>query len=366
MECIFCKTTPYRKKEYQIITRFIHNASTGNTESFVEKYNSYPEGEENIHRIYCVAQKLKYVYGEMFSPVALKNGKLISEFYNNANSLASELVKSIQKNALHEIKTLLTLWKNIICGNNNLCAFYPTPEFKFFFGTDGEKFAGKSATIISNFDCSSENILFLEKNKNIRVIDYEWTFEFPIPVDFIIYYNFSLFCKTHGGKSLLSEWLQNMNIDFKDCSSYDDMIAHFYDVVSVEGEIDYRQMGMYFLQPRYNDAFKQIEYKYQFPVRLIPAGKRVVIYGLGDVGRDYLNYLCTSSDYELAGCIDRNAESLRKQYNDVVKPENVSELCFDCIVLAICNRSVALQMQNTLLQFGVDGSKIIWDEEGLL
>lgn len=366
MDCIFCKTTPYRKKEYQITTRFIRNAGEGNTENFVEKYNSYSEGERNIYRIYCVAQKLKDVYGEMFSPVVLKNGKLISEFYDDANSLASKLMNSIQKNAFNETKKLLNLWKNIICGNNNLCAFYPTPEFSFFFGAEGEVFAGKSATKISNFDCSSENILFLEKNKGIKVIDYEWTFEFPIPVDFIIYYNFSLFCKTYGGKHLLDEWLQNMDIDFSSCSLYDDMIAHFHDVISVEGEIDYRQIGMYFLQPRYNDAFKQIEYKYQFPIRLIPAGNRVVVYGLGDVGRDYLNYLCTSSDYELAGCIDRNAEAFRKQYNDVVKPESVSELCFDYIVLAICNRAVAMQMKNTLLQLGVDESKIIWDEEGLL
>lgn len=363
MKCLFCQTTPYRKREYQVTTKFVRDVVDGHAETFVEKYNTCNEGKDNIIRIYHISQKLKAVYGRMFSPAVLEHGKLISEFYNDAISLDFKLMSSIQENDFFGVVKLLNLWKSIICSNNNMCTFMPTQEFKFFFSTNGEQFIGACATMISNLDCSGENILFLPSKDDIKVIDYEWAFDFPIPVEFIVYYNFSLFCKKHGRKDLLDKLLKMVNIDCAMCSLYDDMILHFYDTISIDGKIDYRQMGMYFLQPKYNDAFQQIEYKYPFPIKLIPAGKNVVIYGLGAVGRDYVDYVCNSSIYKLAGCIDQNAESLKEQYGTVVRPENVLKLCFDYVILAICNKRIALQMKDVLLKCGVDENKIIWDEE---
>lgn len=64
------------------------------------------------------------------------------------------------------------------------CEFYNTTEFIDIFGKRQELEGLKSFTV-SNLDLIFDNII--NSGDSYKIIDYEWVFNFPIPVEFIIY-----------------------------------------------------------------------------------------------------------------------------------------------------------------------------------
>lgn len=67
--------------------------------------------------------------------------------------------------------------------------FQVTESFNEVFGS-GRNFSCSKSMKITDIDLIFQNII---RKKEWNVIDYEWTFEFPIPVDFVIYRAFETF-----------------------------------------------------------------------------------------------------------------------------------------------------------------------------
>lgn len=78
--------------------------------------------------------------------------------------------------------------------------FYKTPEFVKVFGNVWPE-GTLSCSGISNIDLVPANIL-IDKDR-ISVIDYEWTFRFPIPANFIIYRMLHYYLESDGKRSTL-------------------------------------------------------------------------------------------------------------------------------------------------------------------
>ena len=81
-------------------------------------------------------------------------------------------------------------------------AFYKTPEFVKVFGNVSQE-GTLSCSGISNIDLVPANILI--DNDRISVIDYEWTFRFPIPGNFIIYRMIHYYLESDGKRRALKD-----------------------------------------------------------------------------------------------------------------------------------------------------------------
>ena len=74
-----------------------------------------------------------------------------------------------------------------------------TQEFQSIFG-EQEGLEGKEASKMLNIDLTLDNIILEEESGKPQIIDYEWVFPFPIPVDFIFTARFWR-CTSNTGRS---------------------------------------------------------------------------------------------------------------------------------------------------------------------
>lgn len=129
----------------------------------------------------------------------LKNDTIIFE-YVDGKTLENILDEYYKKNNLLKIKEIaenyVYVLKNDIEKNNK---FYVTENFKEIFGDI--KFNKKYyAAEVNNIDLIFSNIII--NNKKWNVIDYEWVFEFPVPIDFIVFRNFYLYAYNKNDSNL--------------------------------------------------------------------------------------------------------------------------------------------------------------------
>ena len=167
MKIIYSKSTYGRKKEFQIETRFIIDKD----KKYVFKRGLYDE--KHINRIVDNSIKLNKIYnGFVDIPNKYENGIIIP--FIEGISLLDEFkinkAKSIEK------------YFDILEIENNLCNFESSDGFKKIFGDFNKEC---EALKIANIDLTLSNIILNEKN--IKLIDLEWVYDFPIPIDFVKY-----------------------------------------------------------------------------------------------------------------------------------------------------------------------------------
>ena len=100
--------------------------------------------------------------------------------------------------------------------------------------------------------------------------------------------------------------------------------------------------------------------KYRFPSELFPHGTRLVIYGAGDVGRDFARQLQGREDIMLVGLVDRNAARIHIPDVRVFPVEALSSLTYDAVLIAVKNPEVASDIQKDLVAQGVPSAKLHW------
>lgn len=103
-------------------------------------------------------------------------GESLTELYMNG------IFDKNKENLLHLIEKHIDLVKG---DEENQCVFYESDDSKRLFG-DLSRFNGKKALRITNFEATANNIYISEQD--IYFIDYEWIFDFPVPVDLAVYH----------------------------------------------------------------------------------------------------------------------------------------------------------------------------------
>ena len=193
MEKIYFRSSVYRKKFFQIKTSIIQD----NGEKHVVKEAVYPLGIEHIKNIYNNEKLIKKILlNENITYGTYKEGAYITEFHEG-KTLGVLMYQCLLNGQVEKYKNYQKIWKKLIVGENNLIKFSYTENFKKIFGVDDEDLLGLPSTKISNIDCSSDNIIFNDKGQ-IKVIDYEWVYDFPVPVDFIFYRVLNLFYSSYN------------------------------------------------------------------------------------------------------------------------------------------------------------------------
>jgi glycosyltransferase involved in cell wall biosynthesis/cell division protein FtsL len=180
MRTIYLKDSSNRRKQFALTTRICIE----NEMKVVVKEPCFPEGIHHIRRI-AESQQLfaKYYKNVEISKTWIKDDKLFAEFIDGI-PLSDFYIKAIQNNDKDEIIRLFKYHLELALGKNNTCIFKSTDDFINIFG-ETNSFVGEAALNFTFFDPLPENIIFINGDiKKPCFIDYEWFFDFPIPISF--------------------------------------------------------------------------------------------------------------------------------------------------------------------------------------
>ncbi len=88
-------------------------------------------------------------------------------------------------------------------------------------------------------------------------------------------------------------------------------------------------------------------------------GKKIIIYGFGNVGIDYLQQFHILKSVEIVAIVDSRGKETG--FDWVVSQNQITDLVYDYIIIAIENEIIANDIRTELLQIGVDEKKILWE-----
>lgn len=152
----------------------------------VRKVPLFIEGEEHVLNLLEWEERLTEKYKDTF--IALnhceREDKSVRFEYLEGDTLETVLDALYVEGKYNQLLDLFRQYVNAIKKANGTKKFQYTDEFEAVFGSVYLN-AGLNAADFSNIDMVVGNVII---NKDIwNIIDYEWSFDFPIPVNFIIF-----------------------------------------------------------------------------------------------------------------------------------------------------------------------------------
>lgn len=221
---IYTKYSNERARQYAIRTDILQ---TENGEKVVQKSACYPEGTMHIQNIFRWYQVLSEQYQNtpitMNRCITAENGV---ELQHLEGCTMEELLDKLLASQEYELaaKTIDHYLTSIQkCGKSH--KFQVTPEFVEVFG-EVELPAGLYCAPVTNIDMVFANVII---NGSWNIIDYEWTFDFPIPVNYVLYRILHYYVGAGDKRSKIEddELYQKLNIDSDEIVQYEKMEAHF-------------------------------------------------------------------------------------------------------------------------------------------
>lgn len=101
-------------------------------------------------------------------------------------------------------------------------------------------------------------------------------------------------------------------------------------------------------------------YIYLFPYEKIPKGSKILIYGAGDVGQEYLKQMILTKYATVNGFVDRAWDKYPKMIVPIFSPDQIGSLVFDYIVLAFKMENFANDVKKILINRGISEKQIIF------
>lgn len=361
MKIAYSRMAIERKRKYQIITKIVQE----NGKKSVWKYAACAEAGKHIENTYHNESLLEAVYGEYLLHGKLDDGCFVTPFVEG-ETLGSRLRESIEERDEETTRALLWQWRKLIAGNpSNICKFTSSEKFEEIFG-HADDLTGMEATIVSNLDCSAENIFFTSDHK-IKIIDYEWVFEFPIPIELTFYRGVKMFFAGNPG---LIDWktlLKYTEINEEHCQKYERLVDAFanYVYLDKEGQINYALMGEKF---KIGKTLKKARdtFQYRFPYNVVPEGTEIILYGAGQVGEEFSRLINLTKYCQIAAWIDKKTDFYSKQGLLVKGISEIKLYRYDYVLIAVYQKHVAEEIRKELIAQGVEEEKIVWEMPQLL
>lgn len=199
-QVIFSKFSNERAKAFAIRTQILEDADGTRV---VQKIACHPEGREHVNRIAKWHDRLL----EQFSQTGVcpnrvlgtADGMVELEYLDGADTLEERFLRLWNGGREQEAKELLGGYLDML----RACADVPfvrTEEFRQVFG-DADLPDGLLCMPVTDFDMTAENILFADGENRWNLIDYEWVFPFPVPVNMLIYRTILYVSYRHIGNS---------------------------------------------------------------------------------------------------------------------------------------------------------------------
>ena len=177
-EILYVKLNQGRKEKFRLLTRIVRE----NEEVRAEKEAMVPQAEEFVEKLEKLGTESTGSDKYRNLPCKAESGK-ISYPLLTGKTLHQEIAELAHKGEIEEIKILLKKFYQEFFGARKVMD-YRTEEFCEVFG----EYPGRSdyeCVCPANVDLICSNI-FMGENGN-QIIDYEWMFDFPVPVNFIMW-----------------------------------------------------------------------------------------------------------------------------------------------------------------------------------
>lgn len=177
MEILKTKYSIDRKKEFQIKTVIFQ-------ENGVKVVKKEAYSKDSIHHIRKINKNYELFKGSKITLVepTLKNNSVIFPFVTG-ESIDSILIKHVLNKDIEEFKKVLTWYKSFLTQEQQV-PFYETKQFVEVFGSF-PVLDGVASLKIANIDLNFDNLII--QDNIVTVIDYEWVFDFAVPLNYILY-----------------------------------------------------------------------------------------------------------------------------------------------------------------------------------
>lgn len=181
-DLIFTKYSNERSRRFAIRTDIMEEADKSR---YVKKTALTPEGKQYVEQIGLWYEKLNEMYGERFfsfNKGTLEGESLYLEYVSGQTleTVLDELsVRGEVEKAAGMLREYLDKVKEMYQGE----PFVMTDRFREVFG-DLEPEGTFTCGRITDIDMVCSNLVLAEKP---IILDYEWTFDFPIPCEFVLY-----------------------------------------------------------------------------------------------------------------------------------------------------------------------------------
>ncbi|MBD5095952.1 MAG: glycosyltransferase [Lachnospiraceae bacterium] len=226
---IFCKISNDRALEFQITTK-IQEDEDG--KKFVYKYANFDEGEAHIRKIAENYDRLseKYAGTEIVFAKACAYEKGIRIEYIEGESFDSVLAELLNTGETEKFAELVDKYFESLFVDST--EFIPTEQFEKVFG-NGQYFEGQPAVRNIDIDGLFANVIY--SNGKWIFYDYEWVFDFLVPIEFVKYRIIFLYFMQFISKCDKSiDFYRRFGIDREKNSIYENMEDRFQMYVSGE------------------------------------------------------------------------------------------------------------------------------------
>ena len=227
-ETIFVKYSDERSPEFAVRTDVLTDHKG---KRYVEKTALSPAGTSHLQHIEDCYRKLseRYRNSGLLVNVCSRDDKGLSLAYVEGRSLADAFKHSIQQGRKEEAEDFLQKYiRYVMLGETDPAErkeFVMTEQFREVFG-DVTLPEHLQAGCGLDIDMIFPNLILDENGWNL--LDYEWTFDFPIPYHYVIYR--ALFYESleqDEKEFVLDEWLDRAGITAAEVSAYGQMELSF-------------------------------------------------------------------------------------------------------------------------------------------
>ena len=224
-QTVYVKFSNERDRKFALRTE-IHES--GKYARFVRKVPETEEAKHHVRNLENIERELNSLYekeGMELNYCKLeKDGARLE--YLEGTTLEERLDSLLEKGEPEKLEELLFFYLNKIRNIHSRNIFQKTPEFVKVFG-DAEPGEELRCGGISNIDIVPANILI--QQDRVVILDYEWTFRFPVPCNFILYRMIHYYLESDGKRRILKErnFYEKAGISEKEQEIYAGMEKHF-------------------------------------------------------------------------------------------------------------------------------------------
>lgn len=131
----------------------------------------------------------------------------------------------------------------------------------------------------------------------------------------------------------------------------------FDEVLELEANLDNNEIWN---PVRNMNGLEDKSYYLHFPEGLIEKGRRIILYGAGEVGVNYYRYIRETGEWNLTAWVDRAAEKYRDAGFDVKDIDAITTMDYDVILIAVMEERLSLIIRKSLCERGIPNLKILW------
>ena len=102
-------------------------------------------------------------------------------------------------------------------------------------------------------------------------------------------------------------------------------------------------------------------YRHIFPYHIFSRGERVVIYGAGDIGREFYRQAQEFDYIKVVAIVDRNHSEIEAPDIPVAPVGALKQLDYDAVLISVHSREAAGQIRDQLVRTGIPADKVRWD-----